>query len=218
MTIDKKTYQLELKRAEEHFLEPTYMMNFSYASFIGKENKSTYEEMTGVYKRSKDDYYSSFEEQMTFQNKEFRVLVDKESKEIIVTKPTSMNPTDLDQIIYSSTLEKVKQFSKRSTSGISEYRLVYDGSLEYESSTLEFDKNMLLRKITYQYKDKQELERNDGSKYLEYPRLELSISNYSKQVTLLANERVESVIKSNSGKVVSTTNEYKNYRLNDYTK
>jgi hypothetical protein len=218
MTIDKKTYQSELKRAEEYFLEPTYMMNFSYASFIGKENKSAYEQMTGIYKRSKDDYYSSFEEQMTFQNKEFRVLVDKDSKEIIITKPNSINPTDLDQIIYSSTLEKVMQFSKRSTSGISEYRLVYDGSLEYESSTLEFDKNMLLRRITYQYRDKQEIEREDGSKYQEYPRLDLSISNYSKQVTLLPSERVESVLKTNSGKVISTTSEYKNYRLNDYTK
>lgn len=218
MTIDRKTYQAELKQAEAYFIEPNYSMNFTYSSFVGRDSKTPFEQMTGIYKRSKDAYYSSFEEQITFQNKEFRVLVDKDSKEIIVTKPTSMNPTELDQLIYSSTLEKVKQFSTRSTSGIREYKLIYDGSLEYESSTLEFDKNMLLRRITYQYRDKQEIEREDGSKYQEYPRLDLSISNYSKQVTLLPSEKVESVLKTNGGKVISTTSEYKNYRLNDYTK
>jgi hypothetical protein len=96
--------------------------------------------------------------------------------------------------------------------------MLYDGSLEYESSTLEFDKKMMLKRIIYQYRDQQELDRPDGSKYKEFPRLELSISNYSKQVTLLANEKVESVIKTNGNSVLSTTEEYKNFRLNDYTK
>jgi DNA mismatch repair ATPase MutS len=193
-------------------------MNFTYASFAGRENKTSFEQMTGIYKRVKDSYFSSFEDQLTFQNKDFKVLVDKYAQEIIVTKPTSMNPTELDQVIYSATLDKVKQFSKRASSGITEYRMLYDGSLEYESSTLEFDKKMMLKRIIYQYRDQQELDRPDGSKYKEFPRLELSISNYSKQVTLLANEKVESVIKTNGNSVLSTTEEYKNFRLNDYTK
>lgn len=217
ITIDRKTFQSELKSSEGYFMETTYSMNFTYASFAGRENKTSFEQMTGIYKRVKDSYFSSFEDQLTFQNKDFRVIVDKYAKEIIVTKPTSINPTELDQIIYASTLDKVKQFSKRASSGITEYRLLYDGSLEYESTTLEFDKKMMLKRIIYHYQDAQELERPDGSKYKEFPRLELSISNYSKQVTLLANEKVESVIQTN-GNVLSTTGEYKNFRLNDYTK
>lgn len=217
ISIDVNSFKKEMKLAEKYFEEENYSFDYEYTSYVGRESATVHDRMKGYFVKNGLEQFSSFEDQLTFQNSRYKVLVDKATKEIIVTKSQENEVSELDVLTYEYTLESASKISKKTSSGVTQYRLDYTSGNEYSNQILEFDSSYLLKRIITNYAEKQEVENNSGKKVLDYPRMELSIHNYNKKMELLSNQKVSSVINT-EGKSIQLRSEYKNYQLTDLSK
>lgn len=215
--IERTQYEKEMKQAEIFFQEDTFSFQYQYASFIGKTTQTPYETMDGMYKVLNNEVFASIEDQAILQNKDVRIMVDHSTRQIVLTPPQPLKSTELDQLMNKVTLDLTKTFSKKINTGTTLYRLEYEPGGEFGEHILEFDRNMLLKKITTHYAVKRELEKPDGTRHWEYPKMELKIHGYTRSCTLNPEEKVSGIVTKN-GKNYSVTGKYKNYSITDMTR
>lgn len=215
--IERNQYEDEMKKAGTFFRAEAYSFRYQYASFIGETTASPYETMDGTYKVQNGEFFASIEDQTILQNKDVRVLIDHSIRQIVLTPPQPLNPTELDQLMNKVTLDLTKTFSMRIDAGNTLYRLEYEPGGEFREHILEFDRNMLLKKITTYYTAKRERENPDGTGHWEYPKMELKVHGYTRSCTLNPEEKVSGVV-TKDGKKYSGTGKYKKYSITDMTR
>lgn len=213
----KSTTVDEIKKVSTEvsdFFETNKKLSFKikHMTFKGHTSNSPYQELSGYFCRDNDNLHSYIMGIHTYQNKNFRFVIDTSRKTIIVDNIKSLKTSEevnLQSVMAQKQLSKCL-FVKTETGTI--YRVEYKSPYSIESSEMEINKNNSMAGVTIFFRN-EKTEKNGNLKAK--PKARVLFSAYNLKPVFNASEFDHTKYFTVKGKNVFAAKAYANYQLID---
>lgn len=193
----------------------SYSFQTTHKSFRGHNSKTAFEIHQGDYIKKDKQYRSSLLGVETVQNKEFKVALVKESKQILIYDLDEKLRGKVDPADFKGEIANAKEIKKGKLGVNTYFTITYKPNLPIERLELELDKNGFILKIAMYYSELHEWTDNQGKKQVSKAKLEIEYKNIKLNIAVQDSEfnTSEYVIKSTNGYISSM--HYRNYIVED---
>jgi len=195
-----------------------YSFHLDYRSYKDHHSKDPYETASGTYRKSGVNYFCDVLGVKTVQNAQMKITIDSVEKLIILTKPQSLNPGELNLQQINDLMDNAKGIVKSFFGKATVYRIDFNKNELYEAVEYRFSNEGMLLQITYLYAEQVDRDYNDNGDMIENhlkPRLDICFSDY-KQVKDTGNEFSEKQFLTRNGDKLIASGKFRGYEIKDY--
>jgi hypothetical protein len=216
---DKTDITKVYEKAMEWFSKNTNCkVDVKYFSFKDYTSTTAYDQLTGYYKRDKDNIHSFALGINTIQNAKMCLVIDSVNTMIIVKNKSDLKQPLFDAASFSQLLDNVKAMKKqKSENNETVYRIEFKPNELYTATELVINDKGLITVVKYYYSKELKEDEDDPKTYKGRPRMEVHFDAYQTDVNFNYDKEFseKKYLKEEAGKIV--LNEvYKKYELKDY--
>jgi hypothetical protein len=182
--ITMKEYDQFIEKSAEFFegTNISFSVDVTIASYKTHQTPVAYESQQGYFIRSGKNYHHFMMGIHSYQNKNYRFVVDSTEKNILVANPGSVETDKITMATYKhfhSFITKVYKLEQKETD-----KIRVDFSEKAKASRIEmlFDKKGLMLKTTTYFRMKLREDPTDKSSPSSSPRIEITFKNYKKDI------------------------------------
>lgn len=191
-----------------------YRFDVYYFSYKGHESSIPFEESTGYFIKSGNNYRYELMGVEAVQNDEFLIAIQKEYKKVMVNNVSEDNDA-LKIKEMELSLSKIDKIYKSVLGNLVTYHLYYNKNSSVSQTDIKIVNNEYIERIIFFFSKAQSWENEKGEKLSAKPRLEVIYKNFRKNLTVNQEDFYTSRYLKTEGNILKIAEKYKGYELLD---